>query len=82
MVEMKHVDLGHHVTMRHKVPSELELPIGSWIPSDSPGHKYKEIMIHIGDFSGGQKATEHLQSAKRTTLSTQNSILSENILQK
>ena len=70
MVEMKHVDLGHHMTMRHKVTSELELPTGSWILSDSPGHKYEEIMIHIGDFSGGQKAIEHIQSAKRRTLST------------
>lgn len=67
---MKHVDLGHYVTMRHKVSSELELPIGSWILSDSPGHKYEEIMIHIGDFSRGQKAIEHTQSAKRRTLST------------
>ena len=39
MAEMKHMDPGHHVTMRHKVPSELELPIGRKLDSDAPGHK-------------------------------------------
>lgn len=59
---MKHVE--HQVTLRHKVTSGPELPIRSQIFSDSPNHKYKEIMIHTDHFSGGKKAIEHLQSAK------------------
>ena len=68
--EIEYLDLGHQVTMKHKVILQPELPIRNWFLSNSSAHKYgsagKESACNMGDLGLTPGWEDPLEKGKAT----------------